>query len=246
MASRETCSRCGEEVRWGWRHGRQSYWHREDVDHEPVFGYIMSDEDWAAIEAEMDRPRVRTVTKSKTVKGEKITWDEEQEYTTRELSLETYRKSAKYRAAEALEAEDDEEEDEGHELEPIEVHRTPMPHKGVLRVDTPDGPREVPVPGGTRTLLNLAEKQGWEVIDLTYSRGPYLGASGKSLGVSDYVVLRLRGPVVDGSPILGIASWRDGKSDWAYRVENKTMSRVGARALSAWMKENPWPRPETS
>jgi hypothetical protein len=28
------CQRCGEEVRFGWRHGLPGWWHREDVDHE--------------------------------------------------------------------------------------------------------------------------------------------------------------------------------------------------------------------
>lgn len=28
------CALCGEEVRFGWRHGRPGWWHREDVDHE--------------------------------------------------------------------------------------------------------------------------------------------------------------------------------------------------------------------
>jgi hypothetical protein len=126
---------------------------------------------------------------------------------------------------------------EARPLEPIEVRSTSMPHKGSLSLDTPDGPREVPVPGGVRTLLNLAERLGdWEVLRLTYARGPYLGANGSSLGVSDSITLMMRS-TLDSKPVYAVASWRDGKSDWAWKVIDKHAYRVGAKALNAWMKE---------
>jgi hypothetical protein len=107
-------------------------------------------------------------------------------------------------------------------------------------VGCPDGTVAVAaVPGGARIFINLAAKVGWAITRLTYARGPYLGAKGKSLGVSDSVVLHLRGPVVDGAPLQAVGSWRDGKSDFAYQVHRSTRTRVGARALTEWMKENP-------
>lgn len=41
MAKSETCSVCGQEVRWGTRDGRLMYHHREVVDHQPVFGVMV-------------------------------------------------------------------------------------------------------------------------------------------------------------------------------------------------------------
>ena len=38
MSRSETCSACGEEVRWGTRLGRTMYLHRTEVDHLPVLG----------------------------------------------------------------------------------------------------------------------------------------------------------------------------------------------------------------
>lgn len=215
MAFSETCSVCDQEVRWGWRDGREAYWHREAADHEPVFGRIFTAEDKARVDAELDRVRTRVNDKG-----------EVQEYTARTLS-----KTKKARD----EAEED--DDTGSDvLEPIEVHCTDMPHKGVFEI----GGREVAVPGGVRTVLNLAAKQDWDVERLTYSRGPYLGANGKSLGVSDCVVLRLRGPVVDGAQLRGVASWRDGKADWAWRLDGRTTTRLeNMTALKNLIKEAP-------
>jgi len=42
LATSETCSVCGQEVRWGTRAGRTMYHHREVVDHLPVFGNMTS------------------------------------------------------------------------------------------------------------------------------------------------------------------------------------------------------------
>lgn len=54
MAAVEVCSRCGQEVRWGWRHGREMYWHREDVDHQPVFGQRLAPPPPEDLEEERD------------------------------------------------------------------------------------------------------------------------------------------------------------------------------------------------
>lgn len=34
----ETCYSCGEEIRFGTRHGQLAWWHRDDVDHRPAHG----------------------------------------------------------------------------------------------------------------------------------------------------------------------------------------------------------------
>ena len=132
------------------------------------------------------------------------------------------------------------EEDGSDDIEPIEVLSTPIPQKGRLFIGCADGSVALAAtPGGARTVLNLANRIGWEVVRLTYARGPYIGSSGKSLGVSDSVVLLVRCVKVDGTVIAGVASWRDGKSDLAWKMEDKTVTAVGAKALIAWMKENP-------
>lgn len=245
MTRPETCSRCGEEVRRGWRHGREAYWHRLDVDHEPVFGRMMTEADKAEIERQANLPRTRVVTRSKKVKGEKVTWDETETYTAAELDLERYRKSKNHQkmeaAAEALAAlepvdNDEDDEEEGlDEMPPVEVYSTPSPLVGALEIDG----RQVKVPGGCRTIINLAAKVGWEIHALTYSRGPYVGSSGKALSVSDMHRLVVRGPSVDGVRRLGVAWWRDGKADWAWRIEDNTITRGGVKTLSDWMKEAP-------
>lgn len=244
MPRPETCSICGEEVRWGWRPGLTSpqgpgsgFWmHREDVDHTPILGRIMTPEDIAEQERQLDLPRERHIYCDPPFP---LIYRIET-YTVRELELAKHRKDKRFQAMEAAKAvlhpdEDDDDEEEGHELEPIEIHSTPMPTQGALQV----GGREIPVPGGVRIFINLLDKiEGWEVERLTYARGPYLSAKGKSLGVSDSVVLRLRGPLVDGRHLWAVASWRDGKSQFAYAI-HKTTDRVGARALATWMKEAP-------
>jgi hypothetical protein len=238
-----TCARCGQEVRHGTRNGHSVMWlHREDADHHAVLGRPYSREDVAAWEAELDRPRTRVVVRRKKINATKdlaahhAEWCEIEEYTTRAVDLEKYRKSEKFREAE--ERDVDELEEEGA-LEPIEVYSTPCPTKGVLTVETPSGPRPVAVPGGARTVILAAEQAGWEILKFTYARGPYLGAKGGSLGVADTHRLLLRGPSVDGEPRLAVAWWRNAKSDAVWRIENNTMTPIGAKALISWMKESP-------
>lgn len=157
-----TCSRCGQEVRLGWRHGRKSYWHREDVDHETVFGYIMTPEDWAEIERQLDLPRTR-IDKD----GNEVT------YTTREFDFDRMKKAAR----EAAEAE--EPEIEHHPIPPPEIYATPI-ESGDSRM-----------PGGAKTMINTATKLGWRAW-ATYSRGPRTHATlGTLLGTSDFVVVRM-------------------------------------------------------
>lgn len=198
-----TCAFCGEEVRWGWRHGRLAWLHREDVDHDVKFGNYLKPGEWDEITARLAE-------------------------------------GLKFRTKRTNDGQEEAREETSHELEPIEVRSVPMPHKGRMFVGCSDGSVAVAtVPGGTRTLLNLAAKQGWEVLRLTYSRGPYLGALGGSLGVSDSVLCILGGPVVDGGRLWAVASWRDGEADWAMQITKGHSTLVGMKALTTWIKEAP-------
>lgn len=44
MPRPQTCSRCGEEVRYGTREGVTGWLHRGEVDHLPIFGQIFTPE----------------------------------------------------------------------------------------------------------------------------------------------------------------------------------------------------------
>lgn len=243
MAAVETCSVCGAEVRWGHRDGldgqgvRLAYWHRELVDHEPIFGRRMTAEDVAEVARQKALPRTRVV--SRKVKGSTEKVDVEETYTVDQLEREALLKTAKGRERVAIEEGDDDEEPESP-LEPIEVYAFDIPLKGDFRAPRVDGGwQNGKVPGGCRTVLNLADKQGWTVVRLTYSRGPYLGSKGGSLGVSDFVRLILRGPVLDEGPLFGVASWRDGKSDWTWIHANGHTDNATVTQLKNLMKEVP-------
>lgn len=235
MSASEICAVCGQEVRWGWRDGqdgqgpRNAYWHRDLVDHAPKFGVL--DYDRTAVEYQRHLERTRTVTRK--VKGEPVTVEET--YTAVGVEEAIMAKSAKGRERLAAEHEDD-EEDEGHDLEPIEVYAIRMPLKGTFEVTHVDGAtHEVAVPGGIRRVVNLATKTGWEVLKATYSRGPYLGAKG-SLGVSDRMRLILAGPQVANIRDYGVAWWRDGKSDACWIVENGEVRIATVTELTDLMK----------
>lgn len=237
-----TCGRCGAEVRHGTRDGglTVAWLHRDPaVDHVAILGVPYSPEQVEQWEAALDEPRTRTVVRRKKINATKSKpahheeWTEEEIYTTREVDFKKMAKEARERQA----AEDlDEDEEPESPLEPVEVYSTPSPTIGVLEVDG----RTVKVPGGARTLILAAEATGWEIVEFTYARGPYMGAKGGSLGVADSHRLTLRGPdAVDGTPRLAVAWWRNAKSDRVWRIENKTVTVTGAKALGAWMKEVP-------
>lgn len=221
-----TCSRCGQEVRLGWRNGVKDWLHREDADHHAILGHMLLQS--AVDEWERRRHEVQYTEDGKP-------------YTL--VEWERKRMSKKKRdELSAAELDESDDEEEGSDVfEPIEVHRIDLPRSGRLLVGCPDGTVAVAaVPGGARIIINLAKKQGWDVTRLTYSRGPYMGAGGKSLGISDRVVLHVRGPVVDGNRLWGIASWRDGKSDSVWMVdETNQLRHSAAKQLTAWMKETP-------
>lgn len=143
-------------------------------------------------------------------------------YTTREYDLQRMKKAAR----EAIEAEDD--DFVAAEIPPPEVLTTPVDRKD---------PR---VPGGARTIWNLAEKQGWRVYRSTYSRGPRVHAShGTLLSISDYFIL---GVALDDANLMAVGSWCDGKFDFAYtatinrKTRTITPERVKSDALKAFIR----------
>lgn len=70
---------------------------------------------------------------------------------------------------------------------------------------------------GVLQMFNLVSKTpDWEVRRLTASRGPYVGARGQVLSISDAIVMGMRGPTLDGATQVAVASWRDYKFDFAW------------------------------
>ena len=231
----ETCGRCGEEIRFGTRDGVTAFWHRDPVDHLPAHGKPWTPEDGARLEAELDRLRVRPVGEEEDGL-QKIEF-----YTTRRVGLK----------GEAAKAYDAIHSPEGKVMPPVEVWSHTV---------APDDPL---VPQGARLLAELVSgvtrvtpkgksskspkhppmAPGWELRRLTHARGPYVGATGECLSVSDTIVLGARGPEVDGARRIAVASWRDGAFDFAYTGILKggavTTNAANSNALKAWIKDNP-------
>lgn len=103
---------------------------------------------------------------------------------------------------------------------------------------------DLPARSGMRQIANLVLKtDGWELRRLTAARGPYMGAKGLPLSISDTVVLGAQTRQVDGSYVIAVASWRDGKFDFAMTgiVEGNRLigtDRVSSVNLKAWIKEH--------
>jgi hypothetical protein len=207
------------------------YLHREEVDHRAVLGHTLTADGEAAIRKALDEPRVRVVTRSKKVDGEQVSWEEEEAYTTRELDLTRYRKSKKFRDAEALQdaPEDDEDDEPIAPLPPVEIPSHPIDADSFA-------PRS-----GIKQVINLVAKtDGWERHRLTHSRGPYVGSKGECLSISDFVVLGARQVLLDGTVRVAVASWRDGKFDFAYigiiKDHRLNPHRVDATSMKNWIK----------
>lgn len=190
------CARCGEEVRWGWRPSLTSpflpagFWmHREEsVDHTPVLGQVYTPEDMAADEAALDVERENFVIPFAP-----------SYYTTRDVDIARMKdKEAQARA----------EADADGEWVAAEL---PEPEVMATIIDI----RDERMPGGARTIMNLASKNGWDVWG-AYSRGPHTHATtGALLRISDYVVVRM----LDAEQRRAVACWRDGKFQWAWLLE---------------------------
>jgi len=210
----EVCGRCGEEVRFGTRGVTTGWLHRLDVDHQAILGRPLTEEYLAEIERQYrDVERV---------------FDDGTVYTTAEYDIrkDTNTERRKARLAEF------------HGVDPDGVAPLPEPERRRTTIPVDDlAPRS-----GMRQIANLVEKTaGWELRRLTTARGPYLGADGSVLSISDSLVLGARGPEVDGEARVAVASWRDGKFDSAYagtirgrRIETHP---VNATELKSWIKE---------
>ncbi len=217
MPRPETCSVCGQEVRFGARQpsDNPSWLHREPVDHQTILGQRFTPA--AQFSAEMEylhREFIDADGKPYTAALYDIRKDKDVERRKRRL--------AEYHG---------QDPDYVEPLPPIEIHATPV---------EPDtfAPRS-----GLRQVVNLVEKTpGWERYRLTHARGPYLGANGESLGVSDTIVLGAREDVgLDGSRRFAVASWRDGKFDHAYIGVLKDgrldpLDRADATTMKNWIK----------
>jgi len=74
-----------------------------------------------------------------------------------------------------------------------------------------------PPRSGIRQMFNVADRHPeWEVRSLTACRGPFVGSSGRVLSISDSVLMKMRGPMVDTGRQVAVAFWRDGKFNFAW------------------------------
>lgn len=199
MTAPQTCSRCGEEVRYGKRDGITGWLHREDVDHLPLFGALWTAEDQARVEASLSEMASRGKADKRTEVAEPV---------------------------------DDEAPDVWAEVPKPFVTAQPV------------GPEDFPPRSGIRQIHSLASKtDGWEVANFTLAIGPYVGARGQVLSISDSVKMVLRGPGVDNGRRVAVASWRDGAFDFAYtgilRDGIVYTEPANSTALKAWIKETP-------
>lgn len=211
----ETCSVCGEEVRHGVRPPIETprWLHREDVDHVAKLGYLMTAEDWARIEEQLDEERIAA---------------DGSVYTTRQYDFAREAKAREKVEKKAIEAGTADIEPEPIVLPPPEVYSTPLkrgePHWA----------------GGCSTIANLLDKSGWRWF-ATYSRGPRTHAThGNVLGISDYVVMRM---ALDDSDRRAVGFWRDTKFDGAWLAEIDRPNRrynivahANQAGLKAWIR----------
>lgn len=218
MPKPETCGRCGEEIRHGVREGATGWWHRLSVDHMPILGEPLTPEYLTELDRQLDLPRERFVP---TKDGYPLLFDIVP-YTTREYDRAKMSKAARDRA------------DDAEDREPL-----PVPEVPAYDFDPADfAPRS-----GIRQVINLIGKQGWELVSCRHARGPYVGADGSVLSISDVHVVKARGPAeVDGGIPVAVASWRDGKFDFAYigifKDHRLAPHKVDATTMKTWIKGN--------
>lgn len=214
-----TCSKCGEEVRWGRRHDQLAYWHREDKDHFPLFGKLLQPGEWEQIAARHhsrgghDRDGNEVETAPAELEPVEVPC----------TPLPLAGKRSVHQVVDDL-------------GETLEVREERVEIAG----------RTVVIPGGARALVNQVQKaDGWELRRFTYARGPFVSAKSQSLGVSDSFVVGFAAPVVDGRRWYGVASWRtpdggDPQVLFGWRITPaRTVDPIGVAALKTWIKEFP-------
>lgn len=207
------CSRCGEEVRFGTRGLTTGWLHRGNPGHAAILGHIQTPEEAAEI-VRQDREVVRYD-------------DDGKPYTTAEFDIRRDDDTARRRRRLA--------ELHGEPVDaPVVIPEPEVPCHPVTADDF--APRS-----GVRQIFNLVGKQGWDLVSATGCRGPYLGADGSVLSISEASVIRARGPArIDGTVPFAVASWRDGKFDFAYvgvirqgRLESR---KVDSSTMKNWIK----------
>jgi hypothetical protein len=197
----QTCSRCGEEVRYGRRDGILGWLHRDPaVDHMPLFGGPLWSPD---LQVRLEASLAEMAARGSTDKKKK------------------------------QESEEPAEEKQKWDEVP-EPYVTAQPVR----------PEDFPPRSGIRQIYSLVEKtDGWEVVNFTLAIGPYVGARGEVLSISDSVKMVMRGPGVDSGTRVAVASWRDGEFDSAYTgiLKGKVVwtEPANSTALKAWIKEIP-------
>lgn len=95
----------------------------------------------------------------------------------------------------------------------------------------------------SKSLKHPPAAPGWELVNLHHARGPYIGAKGEVLSISDTHVLRARAVRLDGTVDIAVASWRDLKFDFAFigTIKDGRLSprKVGSDELTTWTKGTP-------
>lgn len=138
-------------------------------------------------------------------------------------------------------------------------HREGVDHTGrpvlapvieeIIEIPDPEIPchpvsvEDFPPRSGIRTTVSAVLKNGWELRRLTHTRGPYVGAKGDVLSISDVVVMGARQPPgLDGESRVAVGSWRDGKFDFGYigtlRDGQLSPVKVDATTMKNWIKGN--------
>jgi len=208
----QTCSRCGEEVRYGTRRLTTGWLHRGNPDHAAILGHIMTPEEAAEIERQQHLIRH---------------FEDGSDYTTAEFDILRDKDvdRRKRRLAELRGEPAD------------QVVALPEPEVPCRPVEiTEFAPRS-----GIKQVINLVGKQGWELRGVTHARGPYIGADGSVLSTSDSHVVRARGPArIDGTVPVAVASWRDGSFDFAFvgviADGRLRAEKVDSASLKKWIK----------
>jgi hypothetical protein len=228
------CSRCGEEVRMGIRRpGVREWLHRQDVEHAAVLGHLMTFE--AAEEVRRQREDVIRYM------------DDGTPYTTAEYEIKKDPDAArrKMRLAALRGEEVEEEEMPEAEINAHDVDPTTLPTGGIKQVvELVSGvTRLMPNGKNSKSKKHPPAAPGWELVSLRHWRGPYLGADGKVLGISDIMRVKARGPKgLDGSQGWAVASWRDGEFDFAYtgviQGGRTSPTKVNSTTMKDWIKGN--------
>jgi hypothetical protein len=162
----QTCSRCGQEVRYGKRGGITGWLHREDVDHMPIFGGPL----WTPeLQARLEASLAEMAARGK---------------------------------ADKKKDSDPTNEDDGPDVWDA------IPEPEVRCTDVPI--TDLRPRSGILQMVNLINRtDGWTLKRITYARGPWVGARGQVLSISDHHKVSALGPVLDTGQRFVVASWRD-------------------------------------